>query len=249
MIWDKLTTEEIKECSQNDYVVVIPCGAIEQHGAHLPVDTDSHIAWEIATRIGATQDRILVAPLLNIGFSPHHMGLHGTISYSFETFASVIHDVCQSIVNSGFNRIVFLNAHGGNASFLKARALSLSIEFNIKILVITYMDFIRDDLETIRESESGGISHACELETSLQLYLSKPLVKVDKIKKNIVQPALSYIKKDSSEKPKAYLPLPYKHPGVNGDPTLATEEKGKKIMEVIVSSVGEAIAEFRDTEF
>jgi creatinine amidohydrolase len=249
MLWNRLTSEQIKQCAEQNYVVIVPFGATEQHGKHLPVDTDANIAYEITKRIGETVENVLIAPVVNIGFSPHHLGFSGTISYSFNTFAAVIHDICKSIASNGFKKIIMLNTHGGNVAFLQARALGLMEELEIGIGVITYWHFVKEELNQLRESESGGMFHACELETSVQLYLRPELVKLDKAVKQLNNPPLSYLGKDMTEGSKGYIALPYRGTGVKGDPTLATVEKGERAMHHIVEKVGFAIKEFRDADF
>ena len=112
----ELTREEARTAAPNS-LVVLPVGAIEQHGPHLPVGTDfytiDYVAREAAA-IAARQIPILITPALPFGSSDHHLPFGGTMSLSTNTYYLVIHDLAKSLIASGFRRIFILNGHGGN---------------------------------------------------------------------------------------------------------------------------------------
>src|SRR5438874_1911304 len=114
-LFRKLTWTEVRERAAQGAVIVIPVAAIEQHGYHLPIDTDNvlveHVTEEAARR---SNGGILTAPMIHYGFNEHNMGFPGTITIRETVFIDFCYDVAHSFVRQGFDRIVFVNGHGSN---------------------------------------------------------------------------------------------------------------------------------------
>jgi creatinine amidohydrolase len=115
VLLEKMTFGEIQNAiTEGRHDVVVPCGAVEQHGRHLPLDVDAvhadRLALEVAERLGTA----LVAPTIRVGVSPHHMAFPGTISLRPETFEAVYSDYCRSLAAHGFRTILCFSGHGGN---------------------------------------------------------------------------------------------------------------------------------------
>ncbi len=115
MLLEKMTFAEIQAAlAEGRRDVVVPCGAVEQHGRHLPLDVDAvhadRLAQEVAQRLGTA----LVAPTIRVGVSPHHMAFPGTLSLRPETFEAVYSDYCRSLAAHGFRTILCFSGHGGN---------------------------------------------------------------------------------------------------------------------------------------
>ena len=108
-----MTVPEVRELLKKSDMVIIPVGAMEQHGLHLPIGTDYLSGIERAKLVAQKTD-VLVAPILNIGQSPYHMGFPGTITLSSTTIVQVYFEAVQSLIQHGFKRFLILNAHGGN---------------------------------------------------------------------------------------------------------------------------------------
>lgn len=249
MRWGDLTWPEIEECARQDYTVILPCGTIEQHGLHLPVDTDTDIANTIAERVAGATPKTLTLPTLWIGLSPHHTGFPGTISFSFNTYGAVLKEIAEGVQRSGFKRLVFLNAHGGNQGILQGRALGLMDEIGMNIMVITYWHLIKDAIEQHRKSEIGGMHHACEFETAVELHLRPELVRMEKAVKNLNRPKLSYAAKDMASGGAGFIAMPYRKEsgyGVKGDPTVATPETGAALLDAVVTRLSAAIREYQE---
>src|ERR1700712_3311082 len=120
-MWADLTRVEISDARDSGAVVAIPVGAIEQHGTHMPVGTDSLLSLAVTERAAErAKSIVLVAPVLSYGFSPHHLSHPGTISLRLTTYLSVLRDMAASIAGAGFRRIVFVNGHGGNSAPLRS---------------------------------------------------------------------------------------------------------------------------------
>ncbi len=129
--WDRLTAPALRHAVQDKTVVIIPLGATEQHGPHLPTQVDWRSAYEIslrAARLMAGRQRALVTPAIPFGMSEHHMSLGGTLTLDYATMAAVIGCVVRSAARHGFERIFVLNGHGGNIAALDTILTELTIE-------------------------------------------------------------------------------------------------------------------------
>ena len=114
MLLQEMTWPEIANLSR-DIPVVVPVAALEQHGHHMPVFTDSLLVGEVVRRVGeAMRDRVLIAPLMWLGNSHHHMDFPGTLSASPRVYLDLLNDLAENVIAHGFRRIVFVNGHGGN---------------------------------------------------------------------------------------------------------------------------------------
>ena len=108
-----MTVPEVNDFLKRSDMVIIPVGAMEQHGYHLPIGTDFINGVERCKLIAQERD-ILVAPVLMAGQSPYHMEFAGTITLKAETIIQVHIEAVQSLITHGFKRFIILNAHGGN---------------------------------------------------------------------------------------------------------------------------------------
>lgn len=249
ILWQEMRRPELEEMVQQKALVLVPCGSIEQHGPHLPVDTDSNQAWEICLRAASavSDPPVLVAPLIWSGFSPHHLRLAGTLSLRLETFIALITDICTSINRHGFRKIVLVNGHGGNSAPLTATALKLMEEFDLYVAVVTYWRLIGKVLEEVGESPIGGMAHACEMETSFQLRLRPDKVDTQFMPTEYKKPLTSFFLADMRASGSAFYPddfaLETKY-GLIGDPSLASAEKGARMLSAVVEELARFIHEF-----
>jgi creatinine amidohydrolase len=209
--WGKLRRGELAALAEAGAWVLLPIGSMEQHGEHLPVDTDTMSAWHVAYGAACAMEHPLavVTPPVWVGLSPHHMGFPGSITLRLETLSSVIADICASIASQGFEGIVLLNGHGGNQALLQALALELRHKLDLPILHVTYWDLIWELLGEVRKGAGTSIGHSGELETSIQLYLQPQRVADDR-------------------------PLAR---GVTDDPMLGQAAKGQRLMEAAAEAL------------
>ena len=123
--WQHLRRDQLTSLAEEDTVVIIPVASIEQHGEHLPVNTDASNCWSIATRASEAIEgfSVLVLPVVAPGYSPHHMAHAGTITFTFDTFVRVLTEIAVSVHAHGFRKILFLNGHGGNSAIVSALSL------------------------------------------------------------------------------------------------------------------------------
>ena len=202
---------------------VLPVGAIEQHGPHLPLSVDWFQGEVVARRVAERLDAFLL-PGIPYGCSQAHTGFRGTISLAPETLGAIVTDIAESLLEQGFRRIAVLNFHGGNLILkLAARDLNLSQSQGKVVLVSPGQDAgVR--LEGILEGYADE-QHAGELETSVMLHAAPEQVGTTRID-HVPDAGPVYFD---------YVPMREFCPdGVWGRSSLATAEKGRLAIEAMV---------------
>jgi creatinine amidohydrolase len=243
--YEKLTWPEINDAIDLQKVCIVPCGAVEQHGAHLPLDVDLVCPTGIARGAGtALPGKILVLPTVSYGYTGHVMDFPGTINNHYEHFIHHVLDITKSLAYHGFKKILLLNGHGSNTPNLDLVARRTNLETDAECVQAAWWNLLtvdKDFLPAWRESKfPGGCSHACELETSLYLYLDGDNVRHDQIKSGTI----SFNDEDS---PFNWVDLfgagpatlvswtsSYSETGVLGDAEKASAEKGRRAYEEAV---------------
>lgn len=254
VLWAELTWQELEVALGLDPVVILPVGSLEQHGPHLPVGVDTVNAYEVSVRTArhlAGRVPVLVLPPLWYGFSPHHMGFTGTITLRSETFLQVMEDVVDAVVAHGFQRVLLLNGHGGNVQHVGVAAQRLGQRHLGKAIVaaVTYWHMVAHRQAEFRSTPEGGMGHACEFETSLQMVLAPHLVHTDRYRPHYVRTASPrYLKVDlfAGAPVTAYQDFRTLSPyGTFGDPSAASPEKGERILRSIVEELAQFLEDFR----
>jgi len=245
----EMTWEEVHALDRNT-VVVVPFGAMEQHGPHMPMNTDALIGQALASRLDAAcGGDLLVLPTQWLGLSPHHMKFAGTITASPETFIAMAFEIISSIASAGFTNFFILNSHGGNASALDVVATKCKTAFpDRRFLTCTYWNVAAADLSEMRESKLGGMGHACELETSLVMAEQKDLVRTERIAHDGGWPASPYLAKDMLKGGAVSLAATFDEistRGAVGDPTTSSAEKGVRFFEVILKHLVTLVGDLR----
>lgn len=255
--YEKLTWPEINDAVDMGQVCFVPCGAVEQHGPHLPLDVDLVCPLGIARGAGEQiPDKMLVLPIVAYGYTGHVMDFPGTINSDYRTFQEHVLDITRSLAYHGFKKIVLFNGHGSNMPNLDLVARRGNLETDAECICLAWWNLLTVDKEFLpswRESKfPGGCSHACELETSLYLYLDGENVRKDQIKSGVV----SFNEEDS---PFQWVDLlgqgpatvvswtsSYSDTGVLGDAELASEEKGRRAYEEAVKQLVRFVTWFKD---
>jgi creatinine amidohydrolase len=174
-------TRQDAATSAGTTLLVLPVGATEQHGPHLPTGTDflcvEHIARSAAAR-AAAHIPVVVAPTLPFGSSHHHLPFGATLSLATETYYRVLVDVLESAITSGFRRIFLLNGHGGNHELVQLAARDLALKHPANIAAASWWTLAADGLVAAGAAERGRMpGHAGALETALILALHPQLVR------------------------------------------------------------------------
>ncbi len=253
--YEKLTWPEINDAIDLGKVCIVPCGAVEQHGPHLPLDVDLVCPNGIAHGAGKLlADKILVLPIVAYGYTGHVMDFPGTINNDSEHFIQHVLDITRSLAYHGFKKIILLNGHGSNMPNLDLVARRTNLETDAECILTGWWQLLTVDKEFLpgwRESTfPGGCAHACELETSLYLYLDEDNVRKDQIKNGTI----SFNEEGS---PFQFVDLfqqgpgtvvswtsSYSDSGVLGEPELATVEKGKAAYDEAVKQLVDLVSWF-----
>jgi creatinine amidohydrolase len=219
-----------------DIPIVLPIAALEQHGRHMPVFTDSLLLGEVVRRAKESlKDRVVFAPLMWLGNSHHHLDFPGTLSASPRTYLDLLIDLAENCMTHGFRRIVLLNGHGGNIVPASQAMFELRQKHrergNVLLLSATYWQLGSQPNQTVPGIAQGQMGHACEWETSMMLRINPHLVRdLDKVQPTAFGKAFSpatraWITKDRTEA------------GHIGDPRPATAEKGEALFRLFAADV------------
>lgn len=216
-------------------VAILPVGAIEQHGHHLPLDTDSYDASFLATEVAAhcTNPKPIVLPLIPFGVSYHHDEYPGTISVSNEALSQMVYDVGISCARNGIKKLIIINGHGGNGPTLNYAAQMINRD--AKIFVGVDSGETSDvDIDSLISTKNDV--HAGEIETSTTLANRPDLVRMDLAKAEVPDFSIRYLNFTSQRGISWYA---YTHRisenGVMGDPTKATAEKGREMWKIMIN--------------
>ena len=228
--------------------VMIPIGTTEQHGPHMPLDTDCFIARSLAERAAGLAEEqglsVLVAPTLNVTLSWYHMQFPGSIRLSTTTFFEVFREICDSLVHHGFERLVAVNGHAGNIGVLTA-ALGDTTSSAIQVEVVSYWTLV--DARRMADaclSDAGGVGHAGEVETSIALALEAGLAVNERLP---APPGRALVPGEPGGPPAGGIvrsprPLLESPSGVYGDPSQARPELG----ELVLAEASSALARHLD---
>ncbi|MBI3943945.1 MAG: creatininase family protein [Chloroflexi bacterium] len=209
---------------------IIPVGAVEQHGPHLPLGVDWMLADAVAAGVGE-KIGAYVLPAMPFGASQAHEGFRGSVWLEHETLALVVKDLAHCLMNQGFRRIIILNMHGGNIVLKVAVRESNFGPSQNRVMLVNPWLLAGKELSGVIQSLPVEL-HAGELETSLMLHLYSDLVN-GQGPDHVPDAPPDYFD---------YLPIRHVSPeGVWGKPSLATAEKGKQALEIMVEKTATAI--------
>jgi len=239
-----LSWKQVDALSREDTLLVLPTAAIEQHGHHLPLATDTLLNNYLLGKgleLLPADLSIYALPPVCYGKSNEHIGFPGTLSVSASTFMAVVRDLGASIAASGFKKLALFNTHGGNAALVDVMARDLRAEFGLR--TFTLFGSGSAVFEGLNAQEAAYGFHAGELETALVLSAAPELVHTDQYTANYI----ADLKKPEVLKPEfsganfAWLTRDIAESGVMGDPTPATAENGDKWAAAAAEKVAEAL--------
>jgi creatinine amidohydrolase len=214
--WNEVAATEGKR------ILVVPLGSLEQHGPHLPLDTDTRVAVALADGLAAARTDVAVAPPLAFGASGEHSDFPGTLLINHDVLADVLVELVRS-ARAAFRGVVLLSGHGGNAEGL-ARAVARCRDDG-------------DDVLARGVRVDGGDAHAGRTETSLMLALAPDAVHLDELVVGCTEPLESLLPKLRAEGVR-----PISSNGVLGDPRGATAEEGHRLLTTLVGELVTAVA-------
>jgi creatinine amidohydrolase len=235
--WAELKSSEFAGLDPNATIAILPVAAIEQHGPHLPVMTDTAIAeGMIKTVLARLPDDLaaLFLPVQTIGKSNEHLRSPGTISYSAENLTRIWVEIGESIHRAGLRKMVIINAHGGNTEVIGIVARDLRVRLNMLVATAQWRRFgLPSGIYSAFDSTHG--IHAGDIETSLMLSFRPDLVSMDKAK-NFVSSAIAMEKEFTHLGPTGqhafgWIAQDLNAEGAVGNASKATAEKGRKTAE------------------
>jgi creatinine amidohydrolase/Fe(II)-dependent formamide hydrolase-like protein len=230
----ELTWPEAQERFRSVDVALLPVGSIEQHGPHLPLDTDAFDADYLAKRVAAAcpEPKPLVLPLIPYGVSYAHEDFSGTVSVSPDTMAKLVYEVGMSVARQGITKLVIVNGHGGNGPALHFAAQLINRDAHIFTCVDTGET---SDADINAMSDVPNDVHAGDIETSTTLAVRPELVRMDRAEKFIPRFSSKYLDFTSQRGVGWYARTNRITPsGIFGDPTRASVEKGERMWEIMI---------------
>jgi creatinine amidohydrolase/Fe(II)-dependent formamide hydrolase-like protein len=234
-IWGHLTWPQIDRYLKSVDIALLPVGATEQHGPHLPLDTDTFDADYLARKVAeaCTHPQPLVLPAVAYGVSYHHSDFRGTLSISNESLSQLIYDIGMSAAANGIRKLVIINGHGGNAPALNHAAQMINRDARIFVCVDTG-ETSDVDIEALVETPNDV--HAGEIETSAALAVRPHMVRLGEALQEIPRFSSRYLDFTSKRGVSWYAYTEkISDSGVMGNPLLASAEKGKKIWDIMIA--------------
>ena len=244
LLLEEHTREELRAIAP-DTLVILPVGATEQHGPHLPVGVDTYTATHIARAAAEEAARhipVLVAPALPFGSSHHHLPFGGTLSLGTETYYRVLVDLVESLIAGGFRRVFVLNGHGGNNELIQLAARDLALKHPVHVAAASYWTIAWNALGEVQATPSTELpGHSGAFETSLMLALRPELVREPRPHRTDLPPF------DPRSLPtfRAEMHGAWQRiAGYTDSPEQARVEHGDRYLQVIVGEVSRAFVEF-----
>jgi creatinine amidohydrolase len=237
MILENMTMSDFKKHLKKTKTIIFPFGTVEEHGSHLPLNTDTLIIYEILKRV-VKKRKVFLAPPLYYGVCTSTSQHPGTISISPATLRRITFDIAKDAYEKGLRNIFLMSGHGGglHSSAMKEAAENLVNDLKgIKIAVLCPYDILYKELSELAETPND--SHAGEIETSLILYLAPELVK-------------GRAKEEYPSLPRPFTvknKIKYWPGGVWGNPGKASREKGEKAVKLIVNKLVEILDMVKET--
>jgi creatinine amidohydrolase len=246
----ELSYVEVAQYLKRSDVVLIPIGSCEKHGAHIPLGTDSLITNRM-TEMAAEQANVLYAPMIPVGYSPHHMGEveqgTGTLTFSGETYNRILYELARSLIFHGFSKLIYVSHHGSNTKLIDSLLRRLRYETGAffafyKTPTERELAVVGDIIEGPPEETPGW--HAGEIETSMIMAYEDGLVNMEQATKDTAHaprwmgPAFS--KKDGTGTvifqgaENIWIPMDhheYSDTATIGNPFRGTKSKGEQLFE------------------
>lgn len=246
-MWETLKWPEIQERLKIVDTAILPCGAIEQHGPHLPLDVDYFDAYYLAKKVAEACEhpKPFVLPAIPFGVSYHHSNFKGTLSVTNNALSIFVYDIGMSLAANGIKKIIILNGHGDNAPTLQYAAQMINRDARIFVCVETGETCDKDIYEMINTHND---IHAGEIETSTTMAIRPELVDMDKAVDGTLDFNNHFLDFTSERGVSWYAHTErLSKSGVMGNATLATVEKGVKMWEIMIRRMAEFVETIKNT--
>ncbi len=237
----EMTWQQAQAAFSRTDLAIIPTGAVEVYGPHLPLGSDGIVAQDLAQRL-AKRVEAVVTPLIPVGDSRSLMSFPGTISVSPAAFRGYIQDLSASLVHWGIKRILFINGHAGNVAPVADLGLELAPS-GIRVAQVDYWKVIATMAPEILDTGLMANRHAGEIGTSALLAVRPDLVDMTKAAQVVPRPTLA-----SGHPEVALSDIPFSaltDLGMTGNATTATAEKGEIMISRLVDKLMDFLKDWR----
>lgn len=234
---------QLQKAIEANTLIILPVGQVEEHGNHLPVSTDTAIVEGVAQRLAETLVAenlpTLVMPAIWSGYSTRDMvRWPGTMCIRPQVFMDLVYDVCGSLVEMGFRKIMLLSGHGHHTGTLRVVTRRIADAYDVYMALVSSASLAAERFSEIRKSGRGGSIHGGEYETSLMLYLGEPVDMDQVTDEDIMRYHSDFIAGDNFVGGQKVFwstwGLQKSKTGIYGDPTVATAETGRQLVEAMV---------------
>ncbi len=247
-----LTRLEMEQVDKENTIVLIPLGALEQHGNQAPLGTDDIIAEEMTRetiRQVEAKDKdfpMLVFPLIPVGLSSEHRNFCGSITFKVDTYYHILHDIADSLVHHGFKKLAFLICHGGNAPIVSVLSRELRSEYGIEVFALSSGAFSDPRVQATISPDNGFDFHGGEMETAMVMAVDESLVHLEASEAGhqsgfVFDKTLSKHGASMNWVSEDFVTKEGKPIGIGGDPKGATAAKGRIIYEVSAEHLAAAL--------
>lgn len=257
--YDELTWPEVDEAAEDGAMAVVPVGATEDHGPHLPLDVDRRIVEAVCEPAVAARDDALLFPTVDHGYLPHHMDFPGGITIRWRTFVDYVVDVCVSLAHHGFERVLLVNGHGSNHHLLELASRQVMLQYpSVRCAMLSWweIDEVRETASAVREAGPQGSAHAGEMETSIYMHLYPERVDMDAAARDVDYPESRHFNNldlAGQTRPEDSTPVTMlgwwstiSETGILGDATVASTETGELLLEAAIEGLGSVLKEFAE---
>ena len=253
-----LTRWEMEQVDRENTIILIPLGALEQHGNQAPLGTDDIIAEAMSQEIkkaleaeGEEDFPMLLFPVIPVGLSTEHKNFCGSVTVRPDTYYHLLYDICVSLAHHGFKKLAFLVCHGGNAPIAQVLSRELRSELGIAPFILSSGAFGHPDVKATISKGNIWDFHGGEMETSMVLAERPETVKLETSEAGIPKKFMG------NKTFTVYGPITLgwvseewetedgKPIGIGGDPSGATAEKGNQIYDSFVESILSGLKEIR----
>lgn len=254
-----LTRLEMEQVDKEETIVLIPVGALEQHGSQAPLGTDDIIAEAMVTclreeleAVGESDFPMLIFPVIPVGLSTEHKNFCGSITLRPDTYYHLLYDISVSMARHGFRKLAFLVCHGGNAPVIQVLSRELRSELGISPFILSSGAFGHPDVKATVSEGNIWDFHGGEMETSMVMAVDESLVKLEASEPGIPEAfvnnkalqfygpvSIGWVSEDW--KTKDGKPI-----GIGGDPSGATAEKGRIILRTSARALIPGLLEIRN---
>jgi len=254
-----LTRLEMEQVDKDQTIILIPVGALEQHGNQAPLGTDDIIAEAMVEYLGRALEEagqadlpILAFPVIPVGLSTEHRNFCGSVTLRPDTYYHLLYDISVSLAHHGFKKLAFLVCHGGNAPIVQVLSRELRSELGISPFILSSGAFGHPDVQATVTPGNIYDFHGGEMETSMVMAVDPSLVKLETAQAGIPTPFVgNQTLKTGGSVTIGWVSEDWKTAdgtpiGIGGDPAGATAEKGRIILETSAKVLVPGLMEIRD---